>query len=62
MSDEDQLNQRVIDANVELHTQLADKYMQCEPHFRPENVEKVETLGFNAASASQNSKLGSGSA
>ena len=36
------LSQRVIDANIALHTKLAAHYQSCEPHFRPENVEKVE--------------------
>ena len=31
----------MLEANVDLHTQLADKYTECEPHFRPENVRKV---------------------
>ena len=58
MSDEAQLNQRVIYADFELHTQLGDKYMQREPHFQPENVEKTKAPGFSAAIAFQNSKLG----
>lgn len=31
-----------MQANIELHTQLADAYRTCEPHFRPENVAKVD--------------------
>jgi SAM-dependent methyltransferase len=35
------LTQRVIDANIAVHTKLAADYATCEPHFRAENVEKV---------------------
>lgn len=31
----------VIQANIALHTKMSDAYSGCEPHFRPENVEKV---------------------
>ena len=34
-------SQVVIDANIALHTRLADEYNN-EPHFRPENIEKVD--------------------
>lgn len=34
--------QEVIKANIALHTQMAEQYNTCEPHFRPENVHKVE--------------------
>jgi ubiquinone/menaquinone biosynthesis C-methylase UbiE len=33
---------QVVDANIALHTQLAAVYNTDEPHFRPENVAKVE--------------------
>jgi SAM-dependent methyltransferase len=36
------LTQRVIDANIAVHSKLAAHYQECEPHFRPENVAKVE--------------------
>jgi len=36
------LYQKVIDANISFHGTLADDYKMCEPHFRPENVQKVE--------------------
>lgn len=32
----------VIDANIALHTRMADDYRTCEPHFRPENRAKVK--------------------
>jgi len=31
----------VVEANVRVHTQLADQYDSTEPHFRPENQAKV---------------------
>jgi ubiquinone/menaquinone biosynthesis C-methylase UbiE len=36
------LTQKVIEANIAVHSKLAAQYQQCEPHFRPENVGKVE--------------------
>lgn len=36
------LTQKVIDANIALHSKLAASYRSCEPHFRPENVARVE--------------------
>jgi ubiquinone/menaquinone biosynthesis C-methylase UbiE len=35
------LTQRVIDANIALHSRLAAAYESSEPHFRAENVAKV---------------------
>ena len=35
------LTQRVIAANIAVHSKLAAHYQSCEPHFRPENTEKV---------------------
>ena len=34
--------QEVIQANIELHTRLSSDYNTCEPHFRNENIEKVD--------------------
>lgn len=36
------LTEKVIEANIAVHSKLAAQYQQCEPHFRPENVAKVE--------------------
>lgn len=36
------LTQKVIEANIAVHSKLAAHYQACEPHFRPENVAKVE--------------------
>lgn len=44
MNPSPELIQKVIDANVAVHTRLAEHYQSCEPHFRPENVAKVETI------------------
>jgi ubiquinone/menaquinone biosynthesis C-methylase UbiE len=34
--------QQVIEANIALHSKMADEYSTCEPHFRPENIQQVE--------------------
>ena len=36
------LTRKVIEANIAVHSRLAAHYQECEPHFRPENVAKVE--------------------
>ena len=36
------LTQKVIEANIAVHSRLAAHYQSCEPQFRPENVAKVE--------------------
>lgn len=38
-----QLTQKSIDANIAVHSKLAAHYQSSEPHFRPENIAKVET-------------------
>ena len=35
------MNRDVLDANVEVHTRMVERYDAEEPHFRPENQEKV---------------------
>jgi ubiquinone/menaquinone biosynthesis C-methylase UbiE len=37
----DVLNPRVVEANQRVHSQLASQYNESEPHFRPENQQKV---------------------
>lgn len=32
-----------MQANIELHSKLAEHYQSCEPHFRQENVSKVKS-------------------
>lgn len=34
----------VIEANIKLHTQLSEHYNSCEPHFRKESIERIESL------------------
>ena len=34
----------IIEANIKVHTRLADTYDQVEPHFRPENRAKVRRI------------------
>lgn len=36
------LTQKVIEANIAVHSRLAAHYQTCEPQFRPENIAKVE--------------------
>lgn len=36
------LKKKVIDANIAVHTRMADDYNTGEPHFRPENLKAVE--------------------
>ena len=33
----------VIEANIALHSKMSGQYNTCEPHFRPENIQKVES-------------------
>lgn len=33
----------VIEANIALHSKMSRDYSSCEPHFRPENIAKVES-------------------
>jgi ubiquinone/menaquinone biosynthesis C-methylase UbiE len=35
------LKEKVISANIEVHSALASQYNSSEPHFRPENISKV---------------------
>lgn len=36
--------QEILDANIKLHTKLSDVYKETEPHYRKENVERVEKI------------------
>lgn len=42
MNQQDDVNSRVVAANIALHSSLSEQYESCEPHFRSENVDKVE--------------------
>ncbi len=37
------MNKQVLDANIEVHTRMVERYDAEEPHFRPENQEKVRS-------------------
>lgn len=39
------MNEKVVQANIALHTRLAADYNSTEPHFRKENIEKI-TMRF----------------
>ncbi len=49
--------QEVIEANIALHSKLSDHYNTCEPHFRPENIQKVENKLVNAIKSVNGKKL-----
>jgi ubiquinone/menaquinone biosynthesis C-methylase UbiE len=40
----DKMYKEVIEANIKLHTKLSEYYNSCEPHFRNESIERVESL------------------
>lgn len=39
-----ELHARVLQANIEVHTRLSASYEATEPHFRPENQERVRAI------------------
>lgn len=41
---DDSKYQEVIEANIALHSKMSEQYSTCEPHFRPENIRKVESI------------------
>lgn len=51
------LSKEVLQANVELHTKLAQTYSSTEPHFRPENIRRVEEKLKQLARTTQAKKL-----
>lgn len=36
-----------IDANIQVHSAMADKYNEVEPHFRPESIQRVKSILAN---------------
>ncbi len=58
------IDPRVVAANQRVHSQLADQYNETEPHFRPENQEKVrrrlEAIAGSAPSQDRMLDLGCG--
>ena len=49
--------EKVLAANIELHTALADVYNKEEPHWRPENVAKVTKKISNLKEKTKGTKL-----
>jgi ubiquinone/menaquinone biosynthesis C-methylase UbiE len=49
-------NPEIISANQKVHTQIATKYNQSEPHFRPENQEKVKQRLLDAKKLAPSNK------
>jgi ubiquinone/menaquinone biosynthesis C-methylase UbiE len=47
----------VIKANIALHSKMSEYYNTCEPHFRPENIQKVEGKLLEAINATKAEKL-----
>jgi ubiquinone/menaquinone biosynthesis C-methylase UbiE len=41
MGSADRMDKNVLDANIEVHTRMVERYEAEEPHFRPENQAKV---------------------
>ncbi len=48
---------QVVEANVQLHTHLAARYRDFEPHYRPENIEKVDRKLAELAAQTQAKRL-----
>ena len=51
------LIEQTIQANIALHSKMADDYSTCEPHFRPENINIVEDKIKELAEQTQAKKL-----
>lgn len=49
--------EQVIQANIQLHTHLASQYRTSEPHYRPENVNRVASIVQAFAKTAPVSKL-----
>lgn len=49
--------QQVVNANIKLHTTLANEYKGTEPHYRPENIERVKNILINLQQQTNGSKL-----
>lgn len=48
---------QVLQANIDLHTKLAEVYKETEPHYRPENQKRVESILMELAKIAGNDKL-----
>ena len=47
----------VIEANIKLHTTLASEYKGVEPHYRPENIQRVSNIISKLQKQTNGSKL-----
>ncbi|MEI6816422.1 MAG: class I SAM-dependent methyltransferase [Bacteroidota bacterium] len=56
MSDTEKYTE-VIKANIALHSKMSEHYNTCEPHFRPENIQKVEAKLVAAINSTKAEKL-----
>ncbi len=45
---ENTIYDKVVQANIDLHSKLSAHYNTCEPHFRPENIQNVENSFLSA--------------
>ncbi|MBC2716491.1 MAG: methyltransferase domain-containing protein [Desulfobacteraceae bacterium] len=48
---------QVLQANIDLHTRLAEVYKETEPHYRPENQKRVEGILMELAKMAGNGSL-----
>jgi ubiquinone/menaquinone biosynthesis C-methylase UbiE len=48
---------QVLQANIDLHTKLANVYRETEPHYRPENRDRVENILMQLAITAGNESL-----
>jgi ubiquinone/menaquinone biosynthesis C-methylase UbiE len=45
---ENNIYDKVVQANIDLHSKLSAHYNTCEPHFRPENIQNVQNSFLRA--------------
>lgn len=50
-------HEQVMQANIELHSKMADAYNKNEPHFYPENVKKVDGIVARLVNETKAKKL-----
>lgn len=52
-----ELTQRVLEANIQVHTRMATSYSHEEPHFRPENKAKVRVRLHSLLNGTSNARM-----
>ncbi len=57
MTSKDPTPQEVVEANIALHSSMATSYNEREPHFRPENLERVRGILKGVADRANGGKL-----